>query len=133
MAGFDALKAEISEKLDPQAMRLLCGEMSTNEMLTAKALLNWVLRICDKHEGEPPGTGLDPDLARLLAKSAISKARQSHPDAHSSAALYSAEREIAAAFSPERLRALQEAPQSPQEAKDGLSAPSERGNPSPAL
>lgn len=108
MSGFESLKAEISDKLDPQAMRLLCGELSTNEMLTAKALLNWVLRMCDKHEGEPSAAGLDPDLARVLAKSAITKARQSHPDAQSSAALYSAEREIAAAFSPERLKSLLE-------------------------
>jgi len=118
MGLFDGLRAEVRDKLKPQSMRLLCGEMSAQEMRTAKALMNWVLRMCDRYEPQAqavPDSGLNPELAAAIARSCISKARQSHPDALSSTALHSVEKEIAAAFTPEMVKAHLQARQKPPE------------------
>ncbi len=101
----DGLREEISKRLDPQEMRLLCGEMSSNEMLTAKALLSWTLRMVDRHEQnilagpQPVSAGLDPDTARLMARSALQKTLRSCPDSVSSQALHRAMDEVDNAFS----------------------------------
>jgi hypothetical protein len=112
MGLFDGLRAEIADKKKPQSMRLLCGEMSNQEMRTAQALVNWFLRMCDRYEPQNEVTeGLDPDLARIIAQKCVNRARQSHPDAAASAALRSVEMEIASMFTPEAVQSYVESAQ----------------------
>lgn len=94
----EKIRKEITSRQDPQSLRLLCGEMSSNEILTSQALMKWMLRICEKHLSQTPA-GTDMKLARDQAISALNRARQSHPDSTSSCALNTAEREILKGFS----------------------------------
>jgi len=114
MSAFEGLRSEITDKLSPQSMRLLCGEMSAAEMRTAQALMKWVLRMCDRYEAGPASGGLDPDLARMMARNCVARARRSHPDSLSAAALRSVEEEIALAFSPDSVARHQQAASAPQ-------------------
>lgn len=95
---FDALRAEFEDKLDPQSMRLLCGEMSNQEMRTAKALMSWAVRMCKTHEAAV--SIAEPDIGQYqkIALRSVGRARKSHPDSASSAALATVEEEINVGF-----------------------------------
>lgn len=89
----DKIREEIASRQDPSALRLLCGELSPNEVLTVQALMKWMLHVCEKHldgDSAVTHTGLEMDQVYR----AINRARQSHPDSISATALHSAEREI---------------------------------------
>ncbi|MFX4300180.1 hypothetical protein [Pseudosulfitobacter pseudonitzschiae] len=89
----EKIREEITSRQDPQSLRLMCGELSSNEVLTAQALMKWMLRICEKHLQDTRGS-----MYRDLTIGAINQARRSHPDSVSCNALNTAEREIRKGF-----------------------------------
>lgn len=91
------IREEITSRQDPQSLRLLCGELSANEVLTAQALMNWMLRICDKHLSETPAD-MHGTMVHDSVIGAINQARRTHPDSVSCTALNTAEREIRKGF-----------------------------------
>lgn len=102
--GLAELKKELEKHLETQELLLLCGELSKSEILTAKALIKWMLRLCDKHKvttsrdvsvlnGE-----LSADTALKEALGAVNRTRQSYPDSQSSLALRAVESELRVKF-----------------------------------
>jgi hypothetical protein len=95
---FDALRTTLKEKLQPQAMRLLCGEMSAGEMRTSLALLNWTIRMCDRYEPKEAGSSISDAEILKRALQCVSRAKRSHPDSMSSSAMQSVEEELKREF-----------------------------------
>jgi hypothetical protein len=103
--GLSNITSELEKRLDTQELLLLCGELGKNEILTAKALIKWMLRLCEKHNmpisqvSGAPVAGMTSEMALKEALGAVNRARQAYPDSQSSQALRTVESELRVRFS----------------------------------